>query len=599
MAKVKRLRWVAAAGLTACNVNMDAPLDIGSAFNVVSVPPTIASDAPVITASEPPPPLSGGSLEVGPNGAWVVAADPDRDLVHVLRRDVPRLSLVRSVEFEGAEPGRVLVAPPYAFVALRSTGRIARIELESGEVLDRPTCVEPRGLAQHEGAVLVACASGALRSHDQDSLESIDELPVPVDARDVVVADGVILVSQFRSADVFRVDLEARTVAALPLPMQGLDSTTVAYRMRARGQQVAVLHQLASTQEIGVQEGGYGGSMFSGVVGCGESIVAPAVLRFEVHQPESAAITHLRGALSVDVDAMGEQFAVAHAGTVGRVLGTEVVNGSPAGSCGRPVNDGLFGSPASSAASRIEGPPATSVAFAPDGELLMLHREPSRLTSSRTTESVSLSARSVADSGFDAFHATTFGGVSCASCHPEGGDDGHVWNFQAIGPRRTQTLRGGILGTEPFHWDGDMTDLGHLTGDVFASRMSGGSMPRRHVEALARWMDSIPALAPPPVQEPDAIALGRQAFVKADCASCHSDARGTGPGSFDVGTGGFFQVPPLQGLSYRLPLMHDGCADSIRSRLTDPACGGGRAHGDLDVLDGTEVLHLEAYLAAQ
>ena len=32
------------------------------------------------------------------------------------------------------------------------------------------------------------------------------------------------------------------------------------------------------------------------------------------------------------------------------------------------------------------------------------------------------------------------------SCHPEGGDDGHVWD-EGIGKRRSQSLRGGILAT--------------------------------------------------------------------------------------------------------------------------------------------------------
>ena len=40
--------------------------------------------------------------------------------------------------------------------------------------------------------------------------------------------------------------------------------------------------------------------------------------------------------------------------------------------------------------------------------------------------------------------------LACASCHPEGHDDGQVWNFSALGPRRTQSLAGGIAGTEPF-----------------------------------------------------------------------------------------------------------------------------------------------------
>jgi hypothetical protein len=60
----------------------------------------------------------------------------------------------------------------------------------------------------------------------------------------------------------------------------------------------------------------------------------------------------------------------------------------------------------------------------------------------------------------------------------------------------------------------------------------------------------------------------------------------------DVGTGGAFQAPSLVGVGARLPLMHDGCADTLRERF-DPACGGD-AHGP--ALSDEEVDALVAYL---
>ena len=64
--------------------------------------------------------------------------------------------------------------------------------------------------------------------------------------------------------------------------------------------------------------------------------------------------------------------------------------------------------------------------------------------------------------------------------------------------------------------------------------------------------------------------------------------------SFDVGTGDAFQVPKLDGMSMRLPLMHNGCATSIRARFTD-ACGGDR-HGDVAGLSESDLDALVAYL---
>lgn len=63
--------------------------------------------------------------------------------------------------------------------------------------------------------------------------------------------------------------------------------------------------------------------------------------------------------------------------------------------------------------------------------------------------------------------------IACASCHAEGGDDGHVWGFDGIGPRRTPSLLGTVAGTEPFHWDGDQKDLRDLVDHVFVERMGG------------------------------------------------------------------------------------------------------------------------------
>ena len=64
-----------------------------------------------------------------------------------------------------------------------------------------------------------------------------------------------------------------------------------------------------------------------------------------------------------------------------------------------------------------------------------------------------------ADTGHLIFHANAGGGLACASCHPEGGEDGRVWNFVCAGARRTQSIRGGISETAPFHWDGSEHDF--------------------------------------------------------------------------------------------------------------------------------------------
>jgi mono/diheme cytochrome c family protein len=113
------------------------------------------------------------------------------------------------------------------------------------------------------------------------------------------------------------------------------------------------------------------------------------------------------------------------------------------------------------------------------------------------------------------------------------------------------------------------------------------------IASLAAWIDAQPAL--PRAIEPLAATPGRAAFEKAGCADCHAGAKLTSGGSFDVGTGGKFQVPSLLGLRARAPYLHDGCATTIEERFDD-ACGG-TSHGHPSELSAAELADLVSYLS--
>src|SRR5689334_7198348 len=84
---------VALLGLTACwqlaplhevpeqGVTPECPLP---AAPEISIDGELDELGPVVRAPTAPPPISGGTLEVSPDGSWVVAADPDRYLVYVV-----------------------------------------------------------------------------------------------------------------------------------------------------------------------------------------------------------------------------------------------------------------------------------------------------------------------------------------------------------------------------------------------------------------------------------------------------------------------------------------------------------------------------------
>ncbi|MCA9526533.1 MAG: cytochrome-c peroxidase, partial [Myxococcales bacterium] len=214
-----------------------------------------------------------------------------------------------------------------------------------------------------------------------------------------------------------------------------------------------------------------------------------------------------------------------------------------------------------------------------------------------TLATITLSTGSVADTGHALFHEAAAAGITCASCHPEGGEDGHVWRFEAFGPRRTQSLRGGLSQRAPFHWSGDLADVAALMAEVFVRRMGGrgfGESPSEgEIAALTDWLDTVPHL-PTAALDPEAAARGRRVFEAIGCDECHFADGTVDPDSHDVGTGEPLQVPSLIGVGHRLPLMHDGCAATLADRFR-PACGGAN-HGATADLAPRDQADLVAYL---
>jgi mono/diheme cytochrome c family protein len=194
------------------------------------------------------------------------------------------------------------------------------------------------------------------------------------------------------------------------------------------------------------------------------------------------------------------------------------------------------------------------------------------------------------------FHAATSGLVACASCHAEGGEDGRQWHFRGMGSRRTQSLRGAIMQTAPFHWGGELKNLNHLMHDVFQGRMGGAQVDGAGVVALGRWMDQIPAIPNRPADLP-AVERGKAIFNSASvgCVTCHTGNDFTNGSTYDVGTGGAFQVPQLKSLAFRAPFMHDGCAATLADRF-DSKCGGDQRHGVTAHLSSAEIRDLVVYL---
>ncbi|HVU52717.1 MAG TPA: cytochrome c [Polyangia bacterium] len=578
----------------------------------VMVPPVFQPViGPAVTAAVAPRPVSGGTLVVLRDGHTAVASDPDRDVVYVADLST-RAVRARVALVAGDEPGRLVEdGAGLVHVALRRGGAVVTLDPAMGTVTSRQSvCAAPRGLA-YEAAkdlVHVACAEGTLVSL-RASGGVTRTVTLRRDLRDVVViGDGTLLVSTFKTADVLAVDASGTVTSAVRPPARhGISpsngqprtmSPAVAWRMvPANGSSALLLHQRGVDDPISVGPGGYAaGKGCDGIVESTASLVFPGVT-----PSTSSPLAMVTLAVDVAVSPDGTLMALAVAGsshapavpvmTVPLTLVTQGTGGCTSG--GLPA-----GPPSMGAASAPPPPPgqAVSVAFEPNGAVVAQSRDPDVLWTSDGLDPIQLSSESTHDTGHLMFHVDAGGGVACASCHPEGGEDGRTWSFACLGPRRSQSLRGGLSGTEPFHWDGDMPSFPDLVQAVFVGRMSGPQPTADQTAAMLRWLDTIPELPTPPPAAPAAVERGRALFGSATlgCTTCHAGPRLTNNLSVDVGTGLTAQVPSLRGVGWRAPFLHNGCAPTLADRFG--SCGGGDRHGHTSQLAPSDVADLTAFL---
>jgi hypothetical protein len=214
---------------------------------------------------------------------------------------------------------------------------------------------------------------------------------------------------------------------------------------------------------------------------------------------------------------------------------------------------------------------------------------------------------------YDATDEVTSGGVSCAGCHPEGRDDGHVWhettfavqrleeatNFLGdadeapraqtarVGyARQTPMLAGRVAAAGPYGWHAESADLqARLMGGFRLHRW--GPLDRYHTDgelsARARFLQPFlrHGLVPPPreahVASPEEVR-GKEIFEskEAQCARCHVPAteytdraaypfspRVAAPLGFEEEKDGQYKTPSLFSVGGTAPYFHDGRASSL------------------------------------
>lgn len=598
---------------------------------------------PAATHHDGSVPVSGGTLAVSEDGELALVSVPDRDLIYLVEvADELRVRAVAALAPHD-EPGRAAEDAHGSFhVALRGAGALLTLDRDGEVKRRRPACPAPRGVAtdRERGLVHVACAGGALLTYGPNQRAPRRLLRVAPDLRDVIVDHENVHVSRFRAAEILtidpdghligrgspaRLDLDIRPRFRAPDPHRTF-SPNVAWRMVRDPARAALLltHQRAADFPVDLEVEAedpppmrYGGSTPATMAGCPPGISHASLTSFSLdapvlsggagrrlgppvqnYRPEGGAVLG-RGLLPVDVAPSpdGRLIALAFASSGARPFEQLVVaerRDVVRGGCA-----GVMRQPGMRSALDFRQPVA--VAWNGPRQLLVQYRLPPTLVrysgpSLREVTVLRLEGDRTPGRGDEIFNEGTPSNLACATCHPEGGDDGHVWNLGALGGRRrTQNLLGGVTETAPFHWAGDLDSLDTLVDEVFVARMGGRRLSGVEIDSLDHFLSHMPAPPRAAIIDADGARRGRAVFTRLACDECHSGPRLTDGRSHDVGTGESLQTPALTGLAARPPYLHDGRARTLAERFT---AGHTEGHGDLSALARTELEDLLTYLRA-
>ncbi|MEW5738187.1 MAG: hypothetical protein AB1938_04640 [Myxococcota bacterium] len=527
--------------------------------------------------------LWGASVTTLPDGQVAVARTDSDEVVVV---DAVSGEVRRRASFEkGSRPTRLVATGPDAFaVVLRGSGEVALVP-PLGRATRLAACAEPRGLAFDDTneRLWVACADGALVSVQGGKTHAVQ---VGEELRDVFLVKGRLWVTAFRTAELLEVDTEGQVLTRLtPSPQvvartdEKGDTTTlgftprIALRAVVEDTRVVMVHQEHLDDDVTKLTVPPGSTPppvtppYYGLgTGCGTSVVSSALTGFDLEKKEVTFTAPIAGSVVLDVAFAGGVIALTQTGS-GAVTWT--------------TWDGASNSACLGTFSTLRTPTPVGVGLSDTGGLLVLDHDGTLLMPGHGVVALT-DVPEPLDEPRAFFHRDSPSGVACASCHVEGYDDGHTWNFEGK-VVRTQTLAGGLSATAPYHWKGELPTISAVLHSTFERRMGGTLSPSLAPQAVESWLDTLPARA----GKRGDIVAGQAIFQQAGCGSCHAGDRLTTNATVDVGTGGAFQVPSLRGLKARGPWMHDGCAKTLAQRF-DEKCGGARhgavAAGDVPAL---------------
>lgn len=168
-------------------------------------------------------------------------------------------------------------------------------------------------------------------------------------------------------------------------------------------------------------------------------------------------------------------------------------------------------------------------------------------------------------SATDSSMASAGAGVSCATCHFEGRNDGLTWQFDG-GVRQTPSLAGEVSTTAPVTWTNSVVSVAREAEITSQGRMGGSKITAGQKADIAAYVDwSREVDVPLRGSDDPAIARGKAIFEspQAACATCHTGAAYTDNKAHDMVDLVAVNTPGLRGLAVTAPYLHDGRAATL------------------------------------
>ncbi|MEE2829094.1 MAG: hypothetical protein VX498_07895 [Myxococcota bacterium] len=187
-------------------------------------------------------------------------------------------------------------------------------------------------------------------------------------------------------------------------------------------------------------------------------------------------------------------------------------------------------------------------------------------------------------------------GVSCATCHFGGRNDGLTWTFQSGGQRQTPSLAGVVSLTAPVTWTDEVPSVMDEVVITSQGRMGGSGLSELDALKVASYVDWSREVDLPLADSTSASVLrGQEVFEREDvgCADCHNGVSYTDNEAYDMYGLEGVQTRSLVGVAATAPYLHDGSAPSIEAVLLGARDG---SMGDTSSLTDQEMDDLAEFL---